>query len=133
MSPQERTKLAEAWIEHSTHRIERDEDNVFHEVRGKDHFEAWETLDRLCRDDPDVCWEIILEILHTPHHESVTWQLAAGPLEDLLARHGDEFIDRVEARAKVDPTFKDLLGGVWQNATSSPIWACVESIRGEPW
>jgi hypothetical protein len=55
MSPEARTKIAEAWIEHSMRRIERDTENVFHEVRGKDNFLAFEELDHLCRHQPDVC------------------------------------------------------------------------------
>jgi hypothetical protein len=92
-----------------------------------------EQLDKLCRKQPELCWEIIVEILHTPHHESVDWNLAAGPLEDLLAWHGAKFIDRVEERAQSDPKFKELLGGVWQNATPRELWARVEAARGEPW
>jgi hypothetical protein len=133
MSPEERAKLVAGWIEHSTHRIERNEHNVFREIRGEDNFWAWEALDRLCRKQPDLCWEIILEILQATHHESVDWAMAAGPLEDLLAWHGHKFIERVEAQAQSDSKFKELLGGVWQNATPKELWVRVEAARGEPW
>ena len=132
MSPDERTQIARAWIEHSTRKIVRDEHNVFREDRGQDHFDAWEELNRLCLREPEDCWEIILEIMHTPHHESVDWNLAAGPLEDLLAHHGPTFIDRIEALASADPQFKDLLGSVWQNATIPAVWERIEAVRGEP-
>ncbi len=133
MVPAERAMLVSGWIEHNTRRIERDEQNVFHEVRGKDNFWAWEQLNDLTQKDPELCWEIILEILHTPHHESVDWNLAAGPLEDLLAHHGAKLIDSVEDRARSDPKFKELLGGVWRNTTPAELWARVEAARGEPW
>ena len=133
MSPEERAAIVAAWKEHATREIVRDEHNVFREVHDKDNFWAWKQVDRLCRDQPELCWDIILEILHTPRHESVEWALAAGPLEDLLARHGSSFIERVEAQAQSDPQFKALLGGVWRNVTPSEIWARVEAIRGEPW
>jgi hypothetical protein len=59
--------------------------------------------------------------------------LAAGPLEDLLAYHGSEFIDRVETEARRNPRFRDLLGGVWRNTITDDIWARVEKIRGPGW
>ena len=133
MSPEERSKIVLAWIEHCTRRIERDEHNVFREVHGQDNFWTLEELSRLCRKQPELCWEIILEILRTPHHESVDWALAAGPLEDLLAWHGTEFIEKVEEQARSNPKFKELLGGVWQNTTPKELWARVEAVRGEPW
>jgi hypothetical protein len=37
---------------------------------------------------------------------------AAGPLEDLLHKHGDVVIDRVELHARTDPKFRLALTGV---------------------
>jgi hypothetical protein len=133
MSPNERAKLVAAWIEHSTREVVRDEQNVFRERKGQDHFWAFEQLDDICRTQPELCWELMLQILHTPHHESVDAALAAGPLEDLIARHGAGFIAKVEQQAGTDAKFKHLLGGVWQNSTPKDLWARVEAVRGEVW
>ena|SRR2546421_437753 len=133
MAPDERAKLIAAWIEHHTREIVRDDQNVFRERKGKDNFWAFQEMDRLCRSEPELCWEVILEILQTPHHESVETALAAGPLEDLIAKHGVRFIQRIEARAKTDPQFRDLLGGVWQNETQKELWVRVEAVRGAVW
>ena len=49
------------------------------------------------RDQPEQAWEVILEILDKidPQPSDKFFQLlAAGPLEDLLAHHGEEFIER---------------------------------------
>jgi hypothetical protein len=133
MTEDERAKLIAAWIEHHRREVVRYKHNVFREHKGHDEFWAWEEMDRLCRSEPELCWQLILEILETPHHESVGTALAAGPLEDLIAKHGATFIERIESRAKTDPKFKDLLGGVWQNATPKELWARVEAVRGEVW
>jgi len=59
--------------------------------------------------------------------------LAAGPLEDLLARQGPEFIDRVEELARKDPQFNYLLGGVWRNTMTDEIWQRVQTARLQVW
>jgi hypothetical protein len=133
MTSDDRAKLIAAWIEHHTREVVRDEQNVFRERKGQDNFWAFQEMDRLCRSEPELCWEFILQILQTPHHESVETALAAGPLEDLIAKHGDRFIERIEARAKTDAQFRDLLGGVWQNETPGELWTRVEAVRGEVW
>jgi len=54
--------------------------------------------------------------------------LAAGPLEDLLARHGATVIGRVEGEAKSNPAFATVLGGVWQSTMSDEIWERVQAV-----
>ena len=78
-------------------------------------------------DNPEMAWEAILIALHDPRGKSHIGVLAAGPLEDLLSRHGLAFIGRVEAKAKSDPTFAALLSGVWRNNMSEEVWARVQA------
>ena len=135
MDAAERERLVNAYIERFTRRYEWDREMVLQEIKGarEENFWAFEVFDDVSRTDPELCWELILQTLHTPHAESVEEILAAGPLEDLLARFGPAFIDRVEAKAEKDPKFKDLLGGVWQNDMTNEVWARVQACRGEPW
>ena len=129
MAPNERSTLVAGWIEHHTERIELDSDNVFHRVRGKNNFWAWEQLNDLCRNQPQLAWEIVLDIFRAPHHESVDWSLAAGPLEDLLAWHGVDIIEKIQAEARADRKFKELLHGVWRSTTPHAIWSRFEAAR----
>ena len=131
MSPSDRANLVAAYIEHHTREVVRDDQNVFHERKGQDNFWAWEQLEEFCRKDPELCWELILEIFRQTDLESVLGSLAAGPLEDLLARHGAQFIDRIEDRARADTKFKDVLWGVWQSTTPTQLWKRIEAARGE--
>jgi hypothetical protein len=133
MSPEERLQLVVAYISNYTRRQTWGPNMVLREERGEEHFWAFEKMWDISHSDPDLCWELILQILHTPHEDSVTEVLAAGPLEDLLAEFGERVIDRVEQAAMVDPLLRDLLGGVWRNTISTSVWARIEACRGEPW
>jgi uncharacterized protein DUF6869 len=95
----------------------------------EDNFWAFEALYDLVSEDPEAAWPMILQILRLDHSPSVMENLSAGPLEDLLAKHGPAFIDRVEAEAARDPIFAKLLGGVWQNRMTDEVWARVQAAR----
>lgn len=135
MNTAERARLVAAYIERFTRDYAWDRDMVLRELKGEreENFWAFEAFDEASRSDPELCWELILQTLHTPHSDSVTEILAAGPLEELLAHFGPQFIERVEAKTREDAEFKDLLGGVWRNSMSDEIWARIEACRGEPW
>ena len=59
-------------------------------------FWAYETLDRICRDDPERALEIILLAAGLTTDQRILDNLAAGPLEDLLVRNGPVIISRIE-------------------------------------
>jgi hypothetical protein len=119
VSLHEADALVAAWIAH--HRSQRDE------------FWAFELLTNLTSRDPEAAWHIILEILRRDQSDRVCENLAAGPLEDLLVKHGPEFIAKVEARAAEDVAFRQLLGGVWRNVMQEEVWRRLEAVRGERW
>ncbi len=85
------------------------------------------------RDKPEIAWPAMLRILEHELTEDQTAVLAAGPLEDLLAVHGSQFIERVEHEAQRNPRFNHLLGGVWQNEMAREIWERVQKARSEVW
>src|SRR6185312_3783949 len=76
--------------------------------------------------EPDRAWQFILEVLRRNHSSEILQVLSAGPLEDLLVKHGDAFIDRIEAEAWSNPLFAKLLGGVWRNVMGDHIWHRVQ-------
>jgi hypothetical protein len=120
-------KLAELWILY----------NIVQEEKGNDSSEAKalfneiEVVFDLEREYPEETWSLILEILSKTDLVHVLAVLAAGPLEDLLAFHGEKVIDRVEVEAKANPRFKNLLLGVWQRSTmSEELWKRVRGAAG---
>jgi hypothetical protein len=93
---------------------------------------AFDELEKLVENDPARAWAVILCILNTAHQdENALDNLAAGPLETLLARHGRDVVERVEAEAKANPKFKKLLKGVWGNAIDEAVWAKVRSLSAD--
>lgn len=103
-----------------------------HAAKGSQEREAtaWaiDTYDLLW-DDPETLWLLILAIHAQDHSPCVQALLSAGEVEDLLAKHGDRFIERVESEARKDPAFAKLLGGVWKNTMTDEIWERVLAVR----
>jgi hypothetical protein len=79
-----------------------------------EHSWAFDAVVKLIRDSARDGLSIIQELLSRPLEPKVLFYVAAGPLEDLLARHGREVIDQVLDLARRDPQArKALLQGVW--------------------
>jgi hypothetical protein len=78
--------------------------------------------------DPDAFWQLILTVHRKDQSPAIQEVLSAGPLEDLLARHGQDFIALVELEAAADPSFAHLLGGVWKSGMSDDVWAWVQAV-----
>jgi len=76
-------------------------------------FLAWEKVDELIRVDPEAGWTLTLELIEAAPNVEVLANVAAGPLEDLLSRSPERFIDRVETQARRDAKFRRCLTGVW--------------------
>lgn len=89
---------------------------------------GWHEFDWAVQDYPELAWQAIVTALEQPRMEAHLGLLAAGPLEDLLSKHGPAFIDRVEALARADPKFAWVLGGVWQHTMPESLWLRVQSV-----
>jgi hypothetical protein len=109
--------LAEAWVAEGLDASRR-------AAIGDAHDRAWD----LCQDKPEKAFQLVLEVLRRNHSNEILKVLAAGPLENILAKHGEAMIERVEAEAKSNPLFAKLLGGVWQNDMPEHIWNRVQKV-----
>jgi hypothetical protein len=85
------------------------------------------------REVPETVWPAILKIVEHELTDEQIVLLAAGPMEDLLADHGAQFIERVEAEAERNPRLNYLLGGVWRSSMKEDIWERVQKARKEAW
>lgn len=126
MNRKERDILVKTWIEHN-------KKTRINGETAKESFWAWEKLNQATRVNPDLAWELMLQILETDQSDITFENLAAGHLEDLLVYHGKEFIDRVEKQANDDVNFNELLGGVWSNTIDSNVLHRIEKIRKSVW
>ena len=116
MTPAERDKLVAAYIQRYAERIVRDKDNVF--IEQDLSWWAEETFQKVVHSDPELTWELILQVIRNTDKPDVLGMLAAGPLEDLVNYHGGLFIDRIEETAKRDDKFREVLDGVWPSSDS---------------
>lgn len=123
MNELELQKIAKAWIE--VHHRTEDENG--------ENFWAYMKLADLCDEEPELCWKVIHLIRQLDGSEKILSNLAAGPVEDLLVKHGNIFIDRVEVLAKHDPQFRKILGAVWQQDMPDPIWKRIKAVAGPTW
>jgi hypothetical protein len=96
-------------------------------------FEGEQTMFDAVHDAPEVAWAAILQILDRELTEEQISILAAGPLGDLLAKHGSKFIERIECEAKKNPHFNYLLGGVRKSEIANDVWERVQNARKETW
>jgi hypothetical protein len=83
-------------------------------------FWSWDALRELVEDDPEAAWQAIEMLVGHANGEDLLGIIAAGPLEDLLAEHGERFVARVEQRALGDDRFRACLGGVWLDPEKIP-------------
>src|SRR5262249_43362638 len=93
---------------------------------------AFDELEKVVAADPSRAWAVILRILKTASQDQgVLDNLAAGPLETLLARHGRHIIERVETEAALNPAFRELLNGVWRNAIDEAVWERIQLLTAD--
>lgn len=90
---------------------------------------AFEELHRLAQDDPARAWAVILRVVQLAgQDQGALHNVAAGPLESLLVRHGAEVVGLIEREAMCNPGIKDLLLGVWGNAIDAAVWKRLEVL-----
>jgi len=115
MSNSDMMPLAETWIalQYANPSTDAHESN----------FWAHNEVDSLLTSDPDRAWEIIKEILKKDESDFIISNLAAGPLEDLLVRHREDYIERIEQYSNINHRFRTMLYMVWRNDISEAVWA----------
>jgi len=119
--------LVDAWLQY--HQLLEDAgDLTATSGIGGTYLWAIDELDGLASREPETCWTLILEILTRVTSDYQKASLSAGLLEDLLVRHGAQFIDRIEELAKRDHDFRDLLSGVWRRTIDANVWERLRNI-----
>jgi hypothetical protein len=96
-------------------------------LQSKDEALQWssfEVLD-LCLEGPwDRLWQLVQALALLPDEPDpvVLATIAAGPLEDLLAKAGPEYISAVESLALTTPRAARMLTGVWRSSIAPDVW-----------
>lgn len=79
---------------------------------------------------PDELWQLILRILELDSSEKIINAVGAGPLEDLMAKHGESFIVKVEEQASKSEVFKQTMRSVWLDSDDTRVYARFFEIAG---
>jgi hypothetical protein len=85
---------------------------------------------------PRLCLDAILLILDCIPSDPANRHfqvLAAGPLENLLTRHGPAMVDEIDVLARRSPTFRLLLNGVWTSRVDSAVVERLAKYLGAQW
>ncbi len=97
--------------------------------KGGTHW-SFSCMGELIDTDPMLALDLVLRLAAQIDEDEEAGSLAAGPLEDLIACHGETVIDRIEAEARTSARFRYLLSGVWpQRQQDGPIWQRVLAAR----
>jgi hypothetical protein len=75
----------------------------------------------LARDEPERALALVQEIARIEDHPTLLSVLAAGLMEDLVVAHGAAVIDAVEAEARGNWRFRQVLGGVWLSSVDPAV------------
>jgi hypothetical protein len=94
---------------------------------------AWERVAIAVMEAPEEAWEMILCLIRKAQDSWRLEQVGAGPLESLLADHGDAFIDRVIEIARAEPKLRSALGFVWPHggAIRDSTWRRIQALVSE--
>jgi hypothetical protein len=95
------------------------------------HFWAWEEVTELVGTDPERAWRLTLEMVRQSRDDLALAAVAAGPLEDLLAWFGTQFVERVENLAATEPRFQQALKMIYASRLQQDVRGRVErAIKG---
>ena len=79
---------------------------------------------------PDLNWAAMLQIVSKTSSEAVMLALAAGPLEELVELHGEEYIGKIEKVAQSNLDFRLLLRELLET-TNKDIWNRILRARSD--
>lgn len=141
------------WCEHDGRDTPcRDKDGIFlperlaeallqwcrHEVNTPQHREnswAFDCMETFVADAPHQALQIILSALPRFQEDAEIAVFAAGPVENLIVKHGPEIIDSVENEAAANERFRYLLSGIWGRSGIDPrVWRRLQiALKQGPW
>ena len=74
---------------------------------------AVDAVNETCQRKPKQAWPLIQGLLRLATTEGLIQDLGAGPLEDFIRAHGEQYIDKIEALAVRRRRFRKALRVVW--------------------
>lgn len=78
---------------------------------------------------PDQQWKFVVAAVNSARTEDHLATIAAGPLEHLLIKHGDEYISLVEMESQNSKAFANAVASVWRNSMNNDVWSRLQAIQ----
>lgn len=79
--------------------------------------------------DPDKLLAVILGAMQLTDDEGLLCNLAAGPLENFLGRHGEAYLPTIHSLALEHRRLREMLDGVWQGSMPKRVWHRIEILK----
>lgn len=76
-------------------------------------------------------WRFLSAAMNHAESDDEFGHIAAGPLEHLLSKHGEDYIALIEERAASDPKFARMVTGAWKHMMTDDIWQRVQAIQAK--
>ncbi len=83
----------------------------------------------LISDDPDRALMVIFGAMQLTDDGAILANLAAGPVEDFLGRHGERYLDVFRLLALQHQRLREVLDGVWQGSMHKLVWRRIEILK----
>ncbi|WP_126977559.1 DUF6869 domain-containing protein [Saezia sanguinis] len=125
IGPSEISRIAKAWIERYE-KINLDDEKPMILPADTNPWGDAAMFD-LVNYFPGKAFLVIDEVLLQTDHEAVLCNLAAGPLESLLAKYGEAVMPQIEYRAKNSGKFRGLFSWMYQ-VTSDELWEQIVAL-----
>jgi hypothetical protein len=95
---------------------------LYYSLKRQQDWWAWEEVDSLVRLNPSEAWEVTRILVKTASSDEALAYVAAGPLEDLLTKHGPVVIEYIENESQQNERLQLALSGVWGLDRSNPVF-----------
>ena len=84
----------------------------YQSTRGKEDFWAFDVFHEIVPHDPTRAWALITGLIAVAPEETLG-AVGAGPLEDFVVIHGNEWIEKIHTEARKSPPFRESLSCIW--------------------
>lgn len=106
------------------------QDNLGGSEAYESNFWAHEELADLSEHTPRDAWEVILALVEAAKSDELLEAIGAGPLQDLMTLHGEQFISRLEHEAMANRRLRKAMASAWLDADDTPVWKKFYEIAG---
>ena len=83
-------------------------------TRHEEDFWAVDIFHNIVPKDPTRAWSLIIDLVAASPEESLG-AIGAGPLEDFVVAHGNDWIDKIHTEARSNPAFRESISRIWIN------------------